>query len=305
MILMKKARNFYLLVLAVALATVIISANSSYAQNEKFRAKLGGDKVVPPVTTTAKATINFNTKPDMMTYKMNITGLTDATGANIKLGKIGEGNDVVVDLLKISKQKDTATGKLIRGNITDESLMGSMSGKTLADLRSAMANNDTYISVVTSTHPDGELAGVIKAKASNATSGSSSTLGSTDQIDANTTSITEAGNASTLTNNKENTVSSSEGARITIVEGASLPDMRSFEPASITVSTGTTVTWTNNDTTLHTIISGTPKGGISGTVFDSSHLNSGKTFERKFDSTGTFDYYCTLHPFMMGTVVVK
>ena len=68
---------------------------------------------------------------------------------------------------------------------------------------------------------------------------------------------------------------------------------------------GTTVTWTNNDTTLHTIISGTPKGGISGTVFDSSYLISGKTFERKFDSTGTFDYYCTLHPFMMGTVVVK
>ena len=123
-----------------------------------------------------------------------------------------------------------------------------------------MANNDTYISVATSTHPDGELAGLIKAKASNATSGSSSTLGSTDQTDANTTTITEADNASTLTNNKENTVSSSEGARITIVEGASLPDMRSFEPASITVSTGTTVTWTNNDTTLHTIISGTPKG---------------------------------------------
>ena len=111
-----------------------------------------------------------------------------------------------------------------------------MSGKTLADLRTAMANNDTYISVATSAHPDGELAGLIKAKASNATSGSSSTLGSTDQTDANTTSITEAGNASTLTNNKENTVSSSEGARITIVEGASLPDMRSFEPASITVS---------------------------------------------------------------------
>ena len=81
--------------------------------------------------------------------------------------------------------------------------------------------------------------------------------------------------------------------------------MRSFEPASITVPTGTTVTWTNNDTALHTIISGTPKGVDSGTVFDSSYLSSGKTFEHKFDSTGTFDYYCTLHPFMVGTVVVK
>ena len=170
---MKKARNFYLLVLAVALVAVIISANSSYAQNEKFRAKLEGDN------TTSKAVINFKTKPDMMTYKMNVTGLTDATDANIKLGKIGEGNDVVVDLLKISKNKARPTGVLIRGNITDESLTGSMSGKTLADLRTAMANNETYISVATSAHPDGELAGLIKAKASNATSGSSSTLGST------------------------------------------------------------------------------------------------------------------------------
>ena len=275
-----------MLVLAMALAAVIISANSSYAQNEKFRAKLAGDN------TTSKAVINFKTNNNMMTYKMNVTGLTNATSANIKLGKIGEGNDVVVDLLKISNQKDTATGKLIRGNITDESLTGSMSGKSLADLRTAMANNETYISVATSAHPDGELAGLIKAKASNATnatSGSSSTLGSTDQTDANTTTITEADNAS----------------RISIVEGASLPDMRSFEPASITVPTGTTVTWTNNDTTLHTIISGTPKGVDSGTVFDSSYLKSGKTFEHKFDSTGTFDYYCTLHPFMVGTVVVK
>ena len=55
--------------------------------------------------TTSKAVINFKTKPDMMTYKMNVTGLTDATDANIKLGKIGEGNDVVVDLLKISKKR--------------------------------------------------------------------------------------------------------------------------------------------------------------------------------------------------------
>ena len=289
-----------MLVLAVALAAVIISANSSYAQNEKFRAKLEGDNA------TSKAVINFKTKDNMMTYKMNVTGLTDATGANIKLGKIGEGNDVVVNLLKISKNKARPTGMLIRGNITDESLMGSMSGKTLADLRTAMANNETYISLSTSAHPDGEIAGLIKAKASNATSGSNSTSGLTNQTDANTTTITEADNASTLTNNKENTVSSSEGARISIVEGSSLPDnSKSFVPASITVSTGTTVTWTNDDTTLHTIISGTPKGVDSGKVFDSSYLKAGRTFEHKFDTAGTFDYYCTLHPFMMGTVVVN
>ena len=184
---MKKARNFYLLVLAVALVAVIISANSSYAQNEKFRAKLEG------VNATSKAIINFKTKPDMMTYKMNITGLTDATDAKIKLGKFGEGNDVVVDLLKISKNKARPTGVLIRGNITDESLTGSMSGKTLADLRTAMANNETYISV-------GEMTGLIKAKASNATnatSGSTSTSGSTDQAASSSITPQAAGSSTT------------------------------------------------------------------------------------------------------------
>ena len=188
---MKKARNFYLLVLAVALVAVIISANSSYAQNEKFRAKLEG------VNATSKAVINFKTKPDMMTYKMNVTGLTDATDAKIKLGKIGEGNDVVVDLLKISKNKARPTGVLIRGNITDESLVGSMKGKTLADLRTAMANNETYISV-------GEMTGLIKAKASNATnatSGSTSTSGLTDQ--AAGSSITPQAAGDSTSDNKD------------------------------------------------------------------------------------------------------
>ena len=202
---MKKARNFYLLVLTVALVAVIISANSSYAQNEKFRAKLEGDN------TTSKAVINFKTKPDMMTYKMNVTGLTDATDAKIKLGKIGEGNDVVVNILKISKSKARPTGVLIRGNITDESLTGSMSGKTLADLRTAMANNETYISV-------GEMTGLIKAKASNATnatSGSNSTSGSTvpaAQLKHNTSSSWLKHNRSSLPkHNRSRTVSSDSG----------------------------------------------------------------------------------------------
>ena len=185
---MIKARNFYLLVLAVALAAVIISANSSYAQNEKFRAKLTGDN------TTSKAVINFKTKPDMMTYKMIGTGISGATDAKIKLGKVGEGNDVVVDLLKVSKAKDTVNGTIIRGNITDESLTGSMSGKTLADLRTAMANNDTYISV-------GGMSGLIKAKASNATSNatSGSSLGASSTDQSTSSSITPQSTESSTT----------------------------------------------------------------------------------------------------------
>lgn len=68
--------------------------------------------------------------------------------------------------------------------------------------------------------------------------------------------------------------------------------------------TDTTVTWTNNDDTLHTVTSANPEAGNSGIEFDSSYLASGKKFQHDFTSTGQYSYYCTLHPFMTGTIYV-
>ena len=161
---MRHTRNVYFLVIGAALASLIFAMNSSYAQNEKYRAKLDGDNEVPPVNSTAEAVINFKTKGDTMTWKMNVTGFADATGANIIKGKIGESKDIVVDLLKVNKHSDTPKGMIMRGNITASSLTGSLSGKTLADLQTAMAGNDTFVDNHTKTHPDGEIAGMIKVK---------------------------------------------------------------------------------------------------------------------------------------------
>jgi plastocyanin len=72
-----------------------------------------------------------------------------------------------------------------------------------------------------------------------------------------------------------------------------------FSPASITVKKGTTVTWTNSDTTTHTV---TESDGQTGP--DSGSLPSGKTYSFTFNTTGTFKYKCTLHPNMTGTVTV-
>ena len=89
--------------------------------------------------------------------------------------------------------------------------------------------------------------------------------------------------------------SQSDGSTVSIVPGSSVPSNgKYFVPESIAISKGTTVTWTNNDDTLHTVTSGTPEDGNSGTEFDSSYLAPGKTFEHAFDTSGTFDYYCTL-----------
>jgi plastocyanin len=96
------------------------------------------------------------------------------------------------------------------------------------------------------------------------------------------------------------------GAYVTIVPGSSSPSNgKNFVPDTLPVSKGTTVTWMNEDTTLHTVTSGTPEGGNSGTEFDSSYIAAGKTFEHTFNTAGTFDYYCTLHPFMKGKIVVS
>ena len=132
-------------------------------------------KLCPPVKTTSEGVINFKTKGEMLTWKMNVTGISDATGVHIHKGKIGENGEAVVDLLKVSKHSDNPNGMVMRGNITDSSLTGSMAGKTIDDLKNAMATGDWYVNLDTSGHPDGELRGQIKVKGDNATSSANAT----------------------------------------------------------------------------------------------------------------------------------
>ena len=125
----------------------------------------------------------------------------------------------------------------------------------------------------------------------------------------NETTAMTGSNATSMSGNMtgSNATSASGGTSVSIVAGSSSPSNgKFFDPDPINVSTGATVTWTNDDTTLHTVTSGSPESGAaSGAEFDSSYLGAGKTFQHTFASAGTFDYYCTLHPFMVGKVVVS
>jgi plastocyanin len=71
-----------------------------------------------------------------------------------------------------------------------------------------------------------------------------------------------------------------------------------FQPAKLEVSPGTRIVWTNKDGDPHTVDS--TKG-----VWTSEALDTDSQFARSFKSTGTFPYYCSIHPFMHGTIVVK
>ena len=126
------------------------------------------------------------------------------------------------------------------------------------------------------------------------------------QVNTTMSSGNMTANATTISDNMANNASAASGGNsVTIAPGSSTPSNgKFFEPETLTVSKGSTVTWTNGDSTLHTVTSGSAESGNSGTEFDSSYLAAGKTFQHPFSTSGTFDYYCTLHPYMKGKVVV-
>jgi len=77
-----------------------------------------------------------------------------------------------------------------------------------------------------------------------------------------------------------------------------------YLPADITISTGDTVQWDNVDTAAHTVSGGSPADGPSG-VFDSSLLMAGGDYSFTFDNAGNYDYFCMVHPWMVGSVTVN
>lgn len=74
-----------------------------------------------------------------------------------------------------------------------------------------------------------------------------------------------------------------------------------FQPASISVKKGTTVTWTNKDSTQHSVI---PDSGDSDAFQGSELLSQGATYSFTFNTPGTYTYHCGPHPQMTGSVTV-
>ncbi len=75
-------------------------------------------------------------------------------------------------------------------------------------------------------------------------------------------------------------------------------DNFAFAPQRIAVKAGTTVTWINADDAPHTVVSTTK-------LFKSSALDTTDKFSFTFATPGTYEYFCSLHPHMTGTVVVE
>jgi len=97
-----------------------------------------------------------------------------------------------------------------------------------------------------------------------------------------------------------------EATKIIIPEGAAIPEDGKifYDPEAINISTGTTIEWINEDAAMHTATSGNPTSGANGT-FDSEILNIGDTYQFTFADAGNYEYYCILHPWMLGTINVE
>lgn len=98
--------------------------------------------------------------------------------------------------------------------------------------------------------------------------------------------------------------SSSNTQKVSIPFGASTPTSPPyFDPESITIMEGTTIAWTNDDSAAHTVTGGSVEGGPDGS-FDSGLFTSANTFEYTFNIEGEYPYFCVVHPWMTGTIVV-
>lgn len=72
----------------------------------------------------------------------------------------------------------------------------------------------------------------------------------------------------------------------------------SFQPGTLSISVGDEVTWTNNDSAMHTVVA-------DDSSFQSGQLASGISFKHVFSASGTYKYHCSIHPSMTGEIIVK
>ena len=95
---------------------------------------------------------------------------------------------------------------------------------------------------------------------------------------------------------------------VDIPVGTSVPGCEATDecyiPTSITINAGDTVQWDNIDTVAHTVTSGTTRTGPTG-EFDSSLILANSSYDFTFEESGSYDYFCLVHPWMLGDVQVN
>ena len=110
--------------------------------------------------------------------------------------------------------------------------------------------------------------------------------------------VAACGSTSSSPSTPSTPASGGGGTPVTIVSGATTMTTTAYTPNPISVGVGGSVTWTNNDTITHTATG-------NDNSWNSGNIAPGATFTKSFPTAGSYAYHCTLHPGMVGTVVVQ
>jgi plastocyanin len=142
------------------------------------------------------------------------------------------------------------------------------------------------------------------------TSGATSTASNAGGSN-NTTASNQTAANTTSAGNKTSAAGIQTGGgtvAVTITPGSSSKTTDAFSPNPVNAKVGDTVTWTNKDSTPHTVVSGTnakPDGKFDSSPGFKNLIAPGQTFSHKFTEAGQYPYFCQLHPNMVGTVSVS
>jgi cytochrome c oxidase subunit II len=124
----------------------------------------------------------------------------------------------------------------------------------------------------------------------------------------NATSNQTSATAPPAGNATSNQTSATPGTPLTILQGASVQGSPDYDPDSLTVKKGDKITVTNKDTLPHTVTSGTgPQDPTSAKLFDTSIIEAGATADIATTNVdpGNHPFYCSVHPYMTGTLIVQ
>jgi hypothetical protein len=149
----------------LSIAAISMSLSSVQAQEgETFSASLSGKDEVPPTQSTATGLARFQTDENgtQVSYWVNITGLSEITGAHIHNGSAGQNGDVVVTLSGPASAENAQNPVIsLKGNITNDKLQGPLASKELSQFVSLMSDGTVYVNVHTGEFQNGEIRGQI------------------------------------------------------------------------------------------------------------------------------------------------
>jgi hypothetical protein len=143
---------------------IVATAAAQDPSREVVVAVLSGGYAVPAVETHASGTAELTLVGSQLHYQIHVDSTRDATGAYLHIGRAGQREAAVADLLKVAKPGPVA-GLLASGTLRSADLHQT----TMQRLIDALRKNDAYITVHTLSHPDGEMRGELRMQPTVAT----------------------------------------------------------------------------------------------------------------------------------------